>query len=102
VTRNKGASIPVRAADSTPRSKRRHSPLKNPGDVSEPVLTRFGYHVIKLEGRQPARQMSFDEVRSLILGEMRRKYIDDARDSVVATIRRDPRLEINQKAVEGS
>jgi len=101
VTRNKGR------LDSGPRG--RFDPtfeaaafaLKNPGDVSEPVLTRFGYHVIKLEGRQPARQMPFDEVRSLILGEMRQKYIDDARDSVVAAIRRNPRLEINQKAVEG-
>jgi len=101
VTRNKGR------LDSGPRG--RFDPtfeaaafaLKNPGDVSEPVLTRFGYHVIKLEGRQPSRQMSFDEVQSKILAEMRLKYIEDARESVVAAIRRDPRVTVNQAVVEG-
>jgi len=74
--------------------------LKDPGDISEPVLTRYGYHVIKLEGRRPARQQSFDEVRAQILGDMRQKYISDARDSVISAIRGDKRLQVNQEAVD--
>jgi peptidyl-prolyl cis-trans isomerase C len=100
VTRNKGRLDMGPRGRFDPTFEAAAFALKNPGDVSEPVLTRFGYHVIKLEGRQPSRQLSFDEVRSLILGEMRQKYIDGAREAVIAAIRRDPRLEVNQKAVD--
>ena len=64
------------------------------------MLTRFGYHVIRLEGRQPARQRTFDEVREQILAEMRQKYVTDARDSALAAIRTDKRLQTNQEAVD--
>lgn len=74
--------------------------LKNPGDVSEPVLTRFGYHVIRLESRTPSRQQSFDEVREQILAELRQKYVNEARDATLAAIRTDKRLEVNQQAVD--
>ena len=57
--------------------------LKNPGDVSEPVLSRFGYHVIRLESRKPARQKTFDEAQQQIVAEMRQKYIHEARDAAV-------------------
>lgn len=74
--------------------------LQKPGDVSEPVLTRFGYHLIRLEGHTPARQQTFDEVRAQILAEMRQKYVADARDTTISAIRGDPRLEVNQEAVD--
>lgn len=74
--------------------------LKDPGELSEPVLSRFGYHVIRLEGRKPGRQRSFDEVRAGILSEMRDKYVNDARESALTAIRSDKRLEVNQEAVE--
>jgi len=35
-----------------------------PGEIRGPVKTQFGYHVIRLEATQPARQRGFDEVRA--------------------------------------
>ena len=35
--------------------------LKQPGDVSAPVKTPYGYHVIELLGRKPAEQKSFEQ-----------------------------------------
>ena len=101
VTRNKGRLDFGPRGRFEPAFETAAFALKNPGDVSEPVATRFGYHVIKLEGRKPGRDMSFDEVRSQILTEMRQKHVNDARESIVAAIRRDPRLQVNQKAVDG-
>ncbi|HZD78232.1 MAG TPA: peptidylprolyl isomerase [Acidobacteriaceae bacterium] len=42
----------------------------NPGQISDPVKTQFGYHVIQTEEKQTARTKPFDEVRSAILAAM--------------------------------
>ena len=36
----------------------------HPGDVSKPIRTRLGFHILKLIDVQPARQKTFDEARS--------------------------------------
>ena len=45
--------------------------LAKPGDVSEPVRTPFGYHIIQLEERKAARLKPFDEVYPLSREEVR-------------------------------
>ncbi len=34
-----------------------------PGDISDPVRTQFGWHIIKVTGRKPAGTTPFDEVK---------------------------------------
>ena len=74
--------------------------LKNRGDLTEPVLSSFGYHIIRLEGRKDSRPLSFDAVKAKIIEEMRATFINEARDAQVARIRSDPKLEVNQEAVD--
>ena len=74
--------------------------LKSVGDLSEPVRSRFGYHLIRLEGRQPARQLSFDEVKDRIMADLRTSYIKDQREAKLAAIREDPDMKVNQEAVD--
>ena len=71
--------------------------LKKSGDLSEPVLSSFGWHVIKLEDRKPAVQRSFDEVRELVMAEMRKRYIDERREAAIAAVRDDPNVKINRE-----
>src|SRR3546814_1183283 len=40
-----------------------------PGDVSEPVKTDFGWHVIKLREVRSGQQTSFEEARAQLEGE---------------------------------
>lgn len=49
--------------------------LEEAGDVSEPVETRFGWHIIRLEDIRPPEGMSFEEAREEILEdyEMRQR-----------------------------
>jgi len=74
--------------------------LAKPGDVSEPVLSSFGWHVIKLEERKPAVQRSFDEVRELVFAEMRKRYVDEQREAAILALRDDPHVKVNREAVD--
>jgi len=74
--------------------------LKNTGDVSEPVQSQFGWHVIRLDGRRPATIRTFDEARETIMAELRKRYIDEKREQAVAAIRRDPKTQVNREAVD--
>jgi peptidyl-prolyl cis-trans isomerase D len=42
-----------------------------PGDVSPPVLTKFGYHIIRLDEIAPARGKSFAEARGEVLDQLK-------------------------------
>ena len=53
--RTRAGSTASPAGKTDPAFEKAAFALKNPGDVSEPVLSRFGYHVIRLESRKPAR-----------------------------------------------
>jgi parvulin-like peptidyl-prolyl isomerase len=41
-----------------------------PGEISRPIRTRLGFHIIKLIDVQPARQKTFDEARNDIAIEL--------------------------------
>jgi peptidyl-prolyl cis-trans isomerase C len=73
--------------------------LAKDGDVSEPVQSRFGWHLIRLEGKRPAGPRSFDEVKGTILEEMKQKYVVARREAVAAGLR-GPEVRVNQPAID--
>jgi peptidyl-prolyl cis-trans isomerase C len=74
--------------------------LKKTGDVSEPVLSQFGWHIIRLDGRRPAAVRTFDESRETILAELKKRYVDEKREEALVAIRRDPKTQVNREAVD--
>jgi peptidyl-prolyl cis-trans isomerase C len=54
-----------------------------PGQISEPIQTPFGYHLILVTGRKPGAPTKFDEVKE----EVREIFCQQLRDSLVTQLR---------------
>jgi parvulin-like peptidyl-prolyl isomerase len=74
--------------------------LKKPGDISEPVLSQFGWHLIKLEDRRAAGTRPYEEVREQILAEMKKAYVDEKKAALLNSINEDPTGKVNTAAVD--
>src|SRR5205809_614373 len=73
---------------------------RTPEEISEPVQSAIGWHIIRLDERRPSRMKSFEEVQEEILSTLKKSYIDQQRDAVVNAIRGDPETEINDAEVK--
>jgi parvulin-like peptidyl-prolyl isomerase len=71
-----------------------------PGDVSQPIETKFGFHVVRLLKREPERQKTFDEVKDDLIAAEKAKIIDEARGQVLLQVRNDPKTTLDLKAIE--
>ncbi len=74
--------------------------LKNAGDLSEPVQSSFGWHIIRLDGRRPPQDMPWEQARKVIMTDLKQRHVIEARDARLNAIRNDPNLKINQAAID--
>lgn len=70
---NKGVLEPFGVGKMTPAYEKAAFSLKNPGDISAPVTTEYGYHILKLVKKIPLQPL--DSIRD----EVSRKVENDAR-----------------------
>jgi len=69
--------------------------MARPGEISPPVLSTFGWHIIRFQGRRPQRVQPFEEVKDSIVAELRKKYVNEQREAVIAKVRDDPDMKVN-------
>lgn len=72
--------------------------LAKPGDISDPVESQFGYHIIRLDERQAKTVKSFDEVRLQLMSEARADLLSQKRVQKVQAITNTMNFE--DKAIE--
>ncbi|MCC6194315.1 MAG: peptidylprolyl isomerase [Burkholderiales bacterium] len=73
--------------------------LAKPGDVSQPVQSSFGWHVIRLDDRKAATVQPYEQAREVIMAQLRKRYVDEKREAAIAAVRRDPKTQVNVEAV---
>jgi parvulin-like peptidyl-prolyl isomerase len=70
------------------------------GELSEPVKTRFGYHLIKLNKKIPAGVLTFDEVKEGIVAGIKAKNWETDREVLYKKLKKDNQMKIDEKALD--
>lgn len=71
-----------------------------PGEVSEVIETRYGFHVIYLMELLPEKKLSYELMKSDLMEEARIAYLKSNFDNHLNRIRLDPALTVNVDALE--
>ena len=72
--------------------------LAKPGDLSEPIESQFGYHIIRLEERREKGRAPYEEVRTQLLGEARTAILNESRVQKVQSLNKE--FVIDRAAIE--
>jgi peptidyl-prolyl cis-trans isomerase C len=70
--------------------------LKEVGDTSELVRTKFGYHIIQLTGRQPAKELAIEEVKDRIVRQLESAKRREIRQSLAEELRQEAKVEVDE------
>ena len=73
--------------------------LKEAGEISEPVQTDYGFHIIRLNGRAGGEQLPYERVKEEAVADAKRRYLDGYRDAYMRKTLADPVI-IPEGAVE--
>ncbi len=73
--------------------------LMQPGQISEPVRSVFGWHVLRMDANNESRQLEWDEAREQALQTARIRHMERARERLVQRLRAD-QLVVDAEAVQ--
>ncbi|ADE16667.1 PpiC-type peptidyl-prolyl cis-trans isomerase [Nitrosococcus halophilus Nc 4] len=74
--------------------------LKQPGNISPVVKSRFGFHIIRLEERQPAQVQPFDQVKEKLVQEAKETYLNKVVQTHLNQIRNAEGIQMNREALQ--
>ncbi len=70
------------------------------GQISGPVKTQFGYHIIKVTARKTGPVVEFDRVKEVIAQKLSGERQKEAFDKYIEQIRKDYNVTINKDALQ--
>jgi len=97
--RNKG-DLGFLAADQLAAEFAQAAAGLKPGELSEPVQTQFGVHIIRMVEARPRQPRRFEDMKGAIVDELRQEYVRLKSDEIMNAIRADPAIKVNSQAID--
>ncbi len=72
------------------------------GQISQPVKTTFGYHLIKLEDKKPSKQESFKDVQQRIRQKLTREKQRKIREEIISKLEKKYPVKLHKDLLETS
>jgi parvulin-like peptidyl-prolyl isomerase len=69
------------------------------GEISAPVRSKLGFHVIKVTDRKDAGTVGLDEIKPRLLAELKRHKESEAKDKVMQALRDSSGVKVNLPAL---
>ena len=70
-----------------------------PGEISEPIKTKFGYHIIKVTDKKMGKPVDFEKVKNAIMQRLSAEKQKEVFDSYVEDLKKSYNVEINKEAL---
>ncbi len=70
-------------------------------EISKPIKTAFGYHIIHLLEQRKAGVQSFDAVKEQLIDEQKRVFKNTKRDEILSKFRSSPDIKVDEEAMKG-
>jgi len=66
-----------------------------PGEISPPVLTSFGVHIIRFNGRKESEKIPFEQVKDRLITQIKRERLDGISGEILRDFRFEPADEVS-------
>lgn len=71
-----------------------------PGDISQPVLSEFGYHIIHVLERKPGKKLKFAQVKERFMRQEQQAFYDREREKLLESYPQRDSLNYDKQAID--
>ena len=95
VEMNSGSLGFFRRGTMDPRFEDQAFSMLVPGEISPPVLTSFGVHIIRFNGRKESEKIPFEQVKDRLITQIKRERLDGISGEILRDFRFEPADEVS-------